>query len=234
MDIGGAGYPVPPFCNDLVLYASWIVMCLNLLYPVWERGEYMDQVKVGALIRRLRNEKGFTQSQLAERLLVSAKAVSKWENGQGLPDISLIAPLAETLGVELKTMLAGELGESKIHGGNMNRIRFYVCPVCGNVITMTGKADVSCCGRQLEALKPVACDEAHTPHLEHMDGELYITFDHPMEKAHYIQFVACVRFDRVMLVRLYPEQGAELRMPYIAKATYYVGCSQEGLFVHKT
>ena len=194
----------------------------------------MDQVKVGALIRRLRVEKSMTQSQLAKRLLVSAKAVSKWENGLGLPDISLIAPLAEVLGVELKTMLAGDLGESKVHGGNMNRIRFCVCPVCGNVITMTGKAEVSCCGRQLEAMKPVSCDGAHTPQLEAMDGEVYITFNHPMEKSHYIQFVACVRFDRVMLVRLYPEQGAELRMPYIAKATYYIGCNQEGLFVQKT
>ena len=190
----------------------------------------MDQMKVGALIRRLRQEKGMTQRELAEKLSVSDKAVSKWECGLGMPDISLIAELSALLGVDLSSMLEGELGESRSHGGNMNRIRFFVCPVCGNVITMTGKAEVSCCGRVLEALKPVACDEAHRPHMEPMDGELYMTFDHEMEKAHYIEFVACVRFDRVMLVRLYPEQGAELRIPHIPRATYYIGCSRDGCY----
>ena len=142
--------------------------------------------------------------------------------------------VTEVLDVELKNVLNIGLAEIKVHRGNMNRIRFYGCPVCGNVITMIGKAEASCCGMQLEAMKAVACDQTHTLHFEAMDGEVYITFDHPMEKSHYIQFVACVRFDRVMLVRIYPEQGAELRMPYIATATYYIGCSQEGLFVQKT
>lgn len=194
----------------------------------------MDANKVGALIRQLRMQKGMTQRELAERLYVSEQAVSKWERALGCPDVSLLSALARALDVDIKSLLQGEMSSSIAHGGNMNRIRFFVCPVCGNVITMTGKADVSCCGRQLEALKPVAGDEAHTPRVEPMDGELYITFDHSMEKAHHIQFVACVRFDRVLLVRLYPEQDAELRVPYMPCCTFYIGCSKEGLFSYKS
>ena len=65
----------------------------------------MDCGKVGALIGRLRRERGLTQRELAGRLLVSDKAVSKWERGAGCPDVSLLAPLAEELGVDLAALL---------------------------------------------------------------------------------------------------------------------------------
>ena len=115
----------------------------------------------------------------------------------------------------------------------MRRIRFFVCPECGNVITMTGEAQVSCCGRQLTAMEVTEGDAAHAMHIESMDGENYLSFGHPMSKAHYIQFVAMVGYDRVTLVRLYPEQDAALRLPYMAGATYYVCCSEDGLFRSK-
>ena len=116
----------------------------------------------------------------------------------------------------------------------MNRIRFYVCPVCGNVITTAGDAQISCCGRTLEAMKPAPCDEAHQLRLSPMDGEIYAAFDHAMDKTHFIRFIACVGFDRVLLVRLYPEQGSETRLPYLPRCTYYVGCSRDGLFTFKS
>ena len=190
----------------------------------------MDNVKTGRLIRQLRTERRMTQLQLAERLHVSDKAISKWERGLGCPDISLLRELAVLLRVDVRSLLTGELNESDRDGGNMRRIRFYVCPVCGNVITMTGEAQVSCCGRTLEAMKPVPCDEAHAIRVTPMDGGTHIEFDHGMSKAHHIRFVAAVGFDRVLLVRLYPEQGSELRMPYMPRATYYIGCSRDGLF----
>lgn len=193
----------------------------------------MDEKKTGALIRRLRLEKGLTQRELAQLLHVSDKAVSKWERAQGCPDISLLPRLADVFGVQMTSLLNGTLDRNDRDGGNMKRIRFYVCPDCGNVMTMTGEAEVSCCGRRLEALKGVPCDAEHALHIEPLDGEMYITFEHGMSKAHHIRFVACVGYDRVMLVRLYPEQGGELRMPYIPRGTYYVGCSQDGLFVQK-
>ena len=117
----------------------------------------MDVGKTGALIRQLRVSKGMTQREIAQKLMVSEQAVSKWERGLGCPDISLLRELAGLLRVDVRSLLTGELNESERDGGNMRRIRFYVCPVCGNVVTMTGEAQVSCCGRTLEAMKPVPC-----------------------------------------------------------------------------
>ncbi len=75
----------------------------------------IDREKFGAFVAELRKEKGFTQQDLADRLFVSNKAVSKWERGQGLPDISLLEPLAEVFGVTVTELLRGErLGEKTL------------------------------------------------------------------------------------------------------------------------
>ena len=68
----------------------------------------MDNEKFGNLIRRLRKEKNMTQKELAERLFVSDKTVSKWERGAGMPGITLLLPLAEALGVTVTELLKGE------------------------------------------------------------------------------------------------------------------------------
>ncbi len=68
----------------------------------------MDNIKFGKFIRKTRHEKGLTQKQLAERIHVSDKAVSKWENGAGFPDIKILEPLAECLGVSLMELMQGE------------------------------------------------------------------------------------------------------------------------------
>lgn len=190
----------------------------------------MDARRIGALIRALRMEKGMTQRELAARLHVSDKAVSKWERAMGCPDVSLLPALSQVLGVQIDAVLSGSLSPSERDGGNMRRIKFFVCPVCGNVIAATGDAQIACCGRNLEAMEPRPCDEAHAVTIEPMDGELYLSFGHEMTKAHHIRFVACVGYDRVLLVRLYPEQGGELRMPDLPRCTLYIGCSQDGLF----
>ena len=68
----------------------------------------IDNEKFGAFLRQLRMEHGMTQKDLAERLFVSDKAVSKWERGLSLPDIALLRPIADTLGVTVTELLAGE------------------------------------------------------------------------------------------------------------------------------
>ena len=68
----------------------------------------MDNKKFAETIVRLRKEKGLTQSEVAERLSVSPQAVSKWENGDSLPDISLLLPLAELYGVTLDYLMGRE------------------------------------------------------------------------------------------------------------------------------
>ena len=144
--------------------------------------------------------------------------------------MSLLTAISQELGVGLDSMLGGGLPERSFQGGNMKRIQFYVCPACGNVITATGEVSVSCCGRRMEAMQAAPCDSAHTPHVETMDGERYVTLAHPMDKAHHLLFVSCAGYDRVTLVRLYPEQDAALRLPAMAHGTWYIGCSRDGLF----
>ena len=192
----------------------------------------MDCQKTGALIRSLRLEQGMTQKRLADALRLSDKTVSKWERGLGCPDVSLLRELSDALHVDIEKILQGELDPNDSNGGNMKRIKFYRCPSCGNLLTATGDADVSCCGRKLEPLIPKPCDKAHRLRVETVEEDYYITFDHEMRKEHYLDFAACVNDHQMLFTRLYPEQGGEVRFPQIrGGAKLYYGCTQHGLWV---
>ena len=190
----------------------------------------MDCTKVGALIRSLRRERGMTHKMLADRLGLSDRTVSKWERGWGCPDVSLLNELAAALGVDTARLLSGELAENDRDGGNMRRLNFYVCPTCGNILTATGEAALSCCGRTLEPLKARKADPEHQIRVENVEDDWYITYPHGMEKGHFIRFFAYVRFDRLLLVRLYPEQGSEVRLPAMRGGRLFWCCSEHGLF----
>ena len=166
----------------------------------------MDISKTGKFIAERRKEKGLTQKAVAQQLGICAKTVSKWETGHGFPDVSLITGLSEIFQVDISKLLEGEMPAEKKETGNMKRTKFYVCETCGNIVTSLGKAEITCCGRKLSPLHAKKTDEAHMPYFEKTEDEYYITFPHPMTKAHYITFVSYVRFDRVLTVRLYPEQ----------------------------
>jgi DNA-binding XRE family transcriptional regulator/desulfoferrodoxin (superoxide reductase-like protein) len=193
----------------------------------------MNNYVTGSAIRALREQKGYTQKQLAERLLVSDKAVSKWESGRGLPDISLIEPLGKTLGVSVAELLSGEYVQNRNRHGNMLKSRFYVCPVCGNAMFATGEGAFSCCGVSLPPLEPEEPDEAHEIHIERMEDEHYVRLNHPMEKTHYISFLAFVTSDRVQFVKLYPEQNAEARFHLPGRGVLYALCNRHGLLAKK-
>ncbi len=192
----------------------------------------MDCSKVGALILSLRKEKGLTQKQVADAMNISDKAISKWERGQGCPDVSLLGALSALLGVNIERILAGDIGENPTDGGNMKRLKFYVCPGCGGIVNSTGAAEISCCGRRLEPLTPQRADNAHAARLELIDNQYFVTFDHPMTKAHYISFVAYLSSSRLTLVRLYPEQEAQLNLPLAFDGKLYFYCNAHGLFVN--
>ena len=114
----------------------------------------MDCGKVGALIKRLRLEQGLTQRQLADQLNLSDKTVSKWERGQGCPDVTLLGELSEILGVELTRMLSGDLAPNETDGGNMKKARYCVCPVCGvNLNVQTCSCQTKRIDPRLEALR---------------------------------------------------------------------------------
>lgn len=190
----------------------------------------MNNQKTGELIRRLRKEKGYTQKQLAERLHISPKTVSKWETAAGCPDISLIMQLAQELDTTSEHLLQGNAQNSTQNGGNMKRLQFYYCEVCDNLLTGTDAASISCCGRKLKPLKVQPMDAVHMAKIEILEDEYYITFSHEMKKTHYIRFVALVSYNRVTIVRMYPEQNAELYMHLVSRGELYLCCSQDGLF----
>lgn len=197
----------------------------------------MNADKIGKLIYQLRKERNMTQKQLAERLLVSDKTVSKWERGGGIPDVGLLRALSNTFGIDMERLLAGDLEEQGKNGGNMKRIQFFVCEHCGSIYWGTGKGEFTCCGRKAGALQVQNTLEHHEAvhhdgMFEKTDNEWYITFSHPMEKEHYLTFVAWVSWDRATVIRLYPEQEAAVRIPR-GRGDLYVHCNKEGLFQMK-
>ncbi|AOY77848.1 helix-turn-helix domain-containing protein [Clostridium formicaceticum] len=191
----------------------------------------MDCSKIGALIISLRKEKNMTQKDIAEKLNISDKTISKWERGIGCPDVALLGDLSKILGVNIEKILLGDLEEKDTDGGNMKRIKFYVCKNCSNVITSTSEAEISCCGRKLVPLIAKPEDESHKVNVTDIENDYYIEMYHEMSKTHYISFVAFVSFDKVLLIKLYPEQNAELRIPKIQRGKLYTYCSQHGLWV---
>lgn len=193
----------------------------------------MDSYITGATIKRLREGKGITQQQLAEKIGVSSKAVSKWETSKGLPDISLVEPLSQALGVSVMELMSGETVINKNISSNILFSKFYVCPVCGNIIHTTGAVVVSCCGITLPPLEAEETDDEHTVIIENVEDEKFITVNHEMTKQHYISFVAYVTSDKINFVKLYPEGNAETRMQFRGRGYLYICCNKHGLMKKK-
>lgn len=193
----------------------------------------MDKYVTGAVIRKLRERKNMTQEELAERVFVSSKAVSKWETGHGFPDISLLEPLAKALDISVIELLSGEDIRNLNRSSNMAKGKFYVCPVCGNVTSTTGEAVVSCCGITLPPLDPEPADDDHTIRTEIVEDEYYVSIRHPMTKDHYISFLAAVSDYGVQFVKLYPEGNAEARFKINRIRKLYAYCNRHGLFQWK-
>lgn len=193
----------------------------------------MDHYITGAAIKTLRERRGLTQSQLAEQLCVSDKTVSKWETARGLPDITLLEPLAAALRVSLPELLSGEVITNANRSANLLRSRLYVCPVCGNILHATGAASISCCGVALPPLEAEVPDDAHAACVEEIEHELYVQIPHEMTKTHYISFIAYVTGDRFELVHLYPEGSAAARFFRRGHGKLYWYCNRHGLFEQK-
>ncbi len=190
----------------------------------------MDTYVTGATIKALREKKGLTQEDLAEILGVSSKAVSKWETGKGFPDISLMEPLAKALWVSVTELLSGNTITNQNISSNVAHSKFYVCPVCGNIIRAMGNAVISCCGIALPPLQAEEADESHRITIEQVEDEHFITVHHPMTKEHYVSFLSYVTLDRVQFVKFYPEGNPQTRLQLRGKGTLYFYCNQHGLF----
>ena len=193
----------------------------------------MNTYVTSATIKQLRENRSMTQAELAECLGVSDKTISKWETGKGLPDISLLQPLAGALGISVIELMNGQQVVNRNVSANMLRTKFYVCPLCGNVLHATGEAVVSCCGIILPSLEAETPDESHAITVEKVEDEHFVTVHHDMSKQHYISFVAHVNSDRLQMVKLYPESNAETRLQLRGRGYLYFYCNHHGLFRQK-
>ena len=193
----------------------------------------MNTYVTGNTIKLLREAKHMTQAELGDKIGVSSKTVSKWETAKGLPDISLLKPLSQALGVSVIELMNGEQITNRNRSSNLLRAQFYVCPVCGNVLLGFGDTMISCCGVTLPALEAEEADESHALTIETVEDEHYLTIEHPMTKEHYISFAAFVTTDRIQLVKFYPESEAQTRMQLRGHGRLYWYCNRHGLFCQK-
>jgi len=189
----------------------------------------MDCTKIGKLIYSLRKEKQLTQQQLANHMNISDKAISKWERGLGCPDVSLLPDLSKILGVNLEQLLSGELDINDLVGGNMKKLKFYVCSTCGNLLTATEEVNIFCCGKKLQAMEPHKAEEIEKLSVEKIENDYFISTDHEMTREHYITFIALLTGDSIMLRKQYPEWDIQTRIPCFGHGMLVWYCTQHGL-----
>ncbi|SHK87848.1 Helix-turn-helix [Anaerocolumna jejuensis DSM 15929] len=190
----------------------------------------MQNMKVGNIIRTLRIERNMTQKELADKMNISDKTVSKWERGLGCPDISLISELSDLLGVDTQSLLVGDITPNDFVGGNMKNTKYYVCPTCHNISLCTGEAEVSCCGKKLTVQQMKKAGDTEKLSVEVLEDEWFITSEHPMTKEHYISFVAIASGESIQIIKQYPEWNLELRIPKRGYGMLIWYCIKHGLF----
>lgn len=190
----------------------------------------MNPYVTGNVIKELREKCQLTQVELAEKIGVSDKTVSKWETAKGYPDISLLEPIAKALGVSMTELVTGNAVSNVNVSANMLRSKFYVCPICGNIIHSMGEAVMQCHGILLSPCQPEETDENHMIFIERVEDEYYIRIEHDMTKQHYISFIAALSSDKIQMIKLYPEGNAEARVKIngVKKILFY--CNRDGLF----
>lgn len=188
----------------------------------------------GTTIKTLREKRGFTQKELADIIKVSDKTISKWETNKGPPDISIIEDLAKALCISVTELLTGDLKTNENISGNMKKLQFYICSICGNIITAMGAGNFSCCGVVLPKQEPESADMEHQMNIEIIDDEYSISMSHSMSKQHYISFIAYVTSGSMEIIKLYSEQDVSVRFRKKGRGIIYSYCNKHGLFIRTT
>ena len=124
----------------------------------------------------------------------------------------------------------GKLNRNELLGGNMKKIKFYVCPDCGNLVTSMADTSVTCCGKKLKAITPVKATGEEKLSVQMIENDFSISSEHEMTKDHYITFVALISSDTVMLKKQYPEWDLQVRIPVFAHGRLLWYCNKHGLF----
>ena len=119
-----------------------------------------------------------------------------------------------------------------------NELVLKRCKSCGAMVKVLKdctceNCGIKCCGEEMEILVPNSVEaslEKHIPTYEKVEDEIFVKVNHPMEKEHYIEWVALVKDNKEYIVNLYPEQNAECRFKYIPGSTIYAYCNKHGLW----
>lgn len=186
----------------------------------------MNQYVTGKTIKELREKKGMTQLELGDKIGVSSKTISKWETGNGFPDVSILEDLSLALEVSLTELFSGEtINNTNVHA-NMLNVKFYICPICGNAIVSIGEAMVSCHGIELKALLYEETDLE----VEEVEDEVFISIDSPMTKNDYISFIAGVYSDGFDVRKMYIEGPAQTRLKRRGLKYIFYYSNRDGLY----
>lgn len=138
--------------------------------------------------------------------------------------------MAAAFSISVPELISGNTVKNTNISANMSRSRFYVCPVCGNILHGTGEAFISCHGITLPPLEAEDPDGEHEAAIDRVEDEYFAAIDHPMTREHHISFMAAVSCDRVQLVKLYPEGSAQARFKRGQVEKLYFYCNRDGLF----
>lgn len=191
----------------------------------------MNEYITGKTIKELREKNKLTQNELANLLGVTDKTISKWETGKGYPDIEMLEPLSQVFHVSIIELLNGNLITNSNVSSNLLKSKFYVCPVCGNVITSIGESLVMCHGITLPPC--VVEEDDGTINIENIENEYYVTINHLMNKKNYVSFIAAVGSEGIQIKKLYPESNPEAYFRIAGVRYIYYYSNIEGLFYKK-
>lgn len=119
-----------------------------------------------------------------------------------------------------------------------NELIVKKCKSCGAIVRVIEDCNcencgISCCGETMEVLVPNSVDaavEKHVPTFEKVEDEIFVKVNHVMEKEHFIGWISLIADNKEYFVKLYPEQNAECRFPYIPGSVLYAYCNKHGLW----
>ena len=119
-----------------------------------------------------------------------------------------------------------------------NELIIKKCNSCGAMVKVLedctcNNCGIKCCEENMQVMIPNSVDtaiEKHIPTYKIIDNEIVVKVNHVMEKEHYIEWITLVKENREYTVKLYPEQNAECKFPYLKESTLYAYCNKHGLW----
>lgn len=109
-------------------------------------------------------------------------------------------------------------------------MKFYVCPVCGNVIITTEDNIVTCCGQKLNGQEIKIAEGKHRIIVEEKDGKVHFTSEHGMTKEHHLNFIAYGKNNQYMIIKLDKESSVDVIVERLEDADIIFGCNQHGVW----